>query len=806
MNKNVKTINIVVAVAILVLASLPGVFGVTILNNMDESNIGFHAVNIDETTIEITVNPGEFEFDTEDTEEGLFATVALSNFVYSLVEGEAKLPAIRKMIEIPQESNPEITVTSTSWDYTSLNELSLPGQIIPAQFSVEKIPGPTGDFVLDDDYYSSNAFLPEVTAKIVETGQMRSRRFALVEISPIQYKPLTGELKLMTSCELTINLPDSDMTQTYEKIERYSTPSYEKIFENAFNNYGFYEQGLGGRNTEGFLAIVYDSFYDELQPLTNLKESKGYDVTVTKTSDIPGGPSKENIYNYIEDAYDNWNIPPAYVLLVGDTPQIPTFSGTTGPSAVDLYYVTVDGSDWIPDIHIGRFPGSTETHIETMVEKTVYYETGGFPSIEWIKKAAFLASTDNYYISEGTHNYVIDNYLDPNGYTCDKLYTSTYGATTQQVHDAINDGRSLVIFSGHGSPSGWGDGPPFYISDVQALMNEEMYPFVCSHSCSTNTFDDSECFGETWLCEADKGGIAFWGASASTYWDEDDILEKGMFQAWWEDGLEWIGGMTDMGLIYLYENYSGGGSTKYYFEAYNVNGDPSVRIWSDNPTQPPETPSEPAGPDEWTINLEATFTASTTDPEGDSIYYMFDWGDGTTSEWLGPYPSGGTVETSYAWTELGDYEVKVVARDTYNAQSDWSAPHTISIIENSPPDDPIISGPSTIRVAKQYTYTVIADDPEDHDVYYYIYWGDGDYVNWEGPYNSGEATTFQHSWSELGDYTIQVKAMDSIGDKSGITHFDITVTNSRATQYNLILRLLENLMKSFPILERLLNL
>ena len=55
------------AITILVLASLPGVFGVTILNNMDESSIGFYAVNIDETTIEITVNPGEFEFDTENT-------------------------------------------------------------------------------------------------------------------------------------------------------------------------------------------------------------------------------------------------------------------------------------------------------------------------------------------------------------------------------------------------------------------------------------------------------------------------------------------------------------------------------------------------------------------------------------------------------------------------------------------------------------------------------------------------------------------------------------------------------------------
>ena len=45
----------------------------------------------------------------------------------------------------------------------------------------------------------------------------------------------------------------------------------------------------------------------------------------------------------------------------------------------------------------------------------------------------------NYQISEGTHNHVISNYLDPNGYITDKLYQVTYGATTQDVRDSYGN-------------------------------------------------------------------------------------------------------------------------------------------------------------------------------------------------------------------------------------------------------------------------------------------------------------------------------------------------------------------------------
>ena len=51
---------------------------------------------------------------------------------------------------------------------------------------------------------------------------------------------------------------------------------------------------------------------------------------------------------------------------------------------------------------------------------------------------------------------------------------------------------------------------------------------------------------------------------------------------------------------------------------------------------------------------------------------MFDWGDETYSEWLGPYNSGEEVETNNSWNTIGEYEVKAKAKDTFGAESDWS--------------------------------------------------------------------------------------------------------------------------------------
>jgi hypothetical protein len=95
--------------------------------------------------------------------------------------------------------------------------------------------------------------------------------------------------------------------------------------------------------------------------------------------------------------------------------------------------------------------------------------------------------------------------------------------------------------------------------------------------------------------------------------------------------------------------------------------------------QPPEIPAAPAGPSVGQKGVEYTFSAVTTDPEGDQVFYLFDWGDGTNSTWVGPYNSSVPGSASHAWADAGNFSVKAKAKDVNGAESDWSASHSISI-------------------------------------------------------------------------------------------------------------------------------
>lgn len=92
----------------------------------------------------------------------------------------------------------------------------------------------------------------------------------------------------------------------------------------------------------------------------------------------------------------------------------------------------------------------------------------------------------------------------------------------------------------------------------------------------------------------------------------------------------------------------------------------------------PEKPSPPIGPTSGDVNIEYTYSGSTTDPNGDDIYYLFDWGDGTDSGWLGPYASGTTVDANHTWIYGGTYDVKLKAKDA-TVDGPWSDPLTVEI-------------------------------------------------------------------------------------------------------------------------------
>jgi len=103
-----------------------------------------------------------------------------------------------------------------------------------------------------------------------------------------------------------------------------------------------------------------------------------------------------------------------------------------------------------------------------------------------------------------------------------------------------------------------------------------------------------------------------------------------------------------------------------------------------NPNSSPEKPAKPTGENNGKPGNTYTYSTETTDIDGDQVYYLWDWGDGNFSEWLGPFASGAAATAEKSWTAKGNYSIRVKAKDSNGAESNWSDPLPITMPYNIP--------------------------------------------------------------------------------------------------------------------------
>jgi len=113
------------------------------------------------------------------------------------------------------------------------------------------------------------------------------------------------------------------------------------------------------------------------------------------------------------------------------------------------------------------------------------------------------------------------------------------------------------------------------------------------------------------------------------------------------------------------------------FDAYYA--DETTAAIPNGGNMPPNTPRPPSGPTSGMVGVEYTYTSSTTDLDDDALFFLWDWGDGTSSEWIGPFDSGDNISSSHAWDDEGIYDVRVKAKDVHGAESGWSGSLTAYI-------------------------------------------------------------------------------------------------------------------------------
>lgn len=522
---------------------------------------------------------GDIQKASRIADNGEYALLGIDGAGFSTEEGQPQLPVIRRVIEVPEGARLSVSHDGVKRRFR-LKDLDLPAHVMPRQAPLLKIHGASekAQFKKDPASYGRDVFMPLAPVRISEEElRFAGRRLVVVEVSPVLYNPVKGEFDVYSEISVSVCFEGGQKSKSV--LSSREEELLGSIAEN-FSSVGRKDAGSVQKESNRLLVIAHDSFVAGMSSYVAHKQGRGWTVDLAGTS--VAGTTKEAIRSYVISRYTNLVTRPDALLLVGDTAQIPQFiTASLDNPDTDIYYACMDsGSDWYPEFPVGRFSVSSSAQLTAVANKTMEYESA--PGGDWIWKAAFMAGNDNHAITEATHNYCIANYMDAEGYTSQKLYSWTYSATPAQVSAAFNQGRALGVYSGHGDVTLWADGPEFLVSNVNALTNSGRYPMVLSFACLTGDYSASECFAETWLRGAGKACVNMWASSTYSYWDEDDILQKGFFAAVCNENVAAFGEATLQAKNKLLNYYGANSTIKRYFEMYNVFGDPTVSLRRNN--------------------------------------------------------------------------------------------------------------------------------------------------------------------------------------------------------------------------------
>jgi len=445
----------------------------------------------------------------------------------------------------------------------------------------------------NEQVYSSATAYPEKNMVVSNRDQGRGIEFVSIQLVPYIYYPADKRLEVFS--QVDIHVTETGENQGAESRKMLRSRSFDQLYKSLIINFESsdrdedYQQPavlyICGSNSES-----NSDFID----LVNWREQRGYVVYTASLSET--GSSSSSIKNYIEIAYNNFNPPPEFVTLVGDVGgniSVPTFYDGHGHDSYGNYcegdhpYTQLEGSDLVPEVLIGRMSVRSNSDIERVVAKIIYYE-----------KAENLASTEDYYeraamagdpSSSGnsvaiTKEYVAET-LQAHGFRDVRLKTSG-SSWSSWMRNQLEDGVLYFNYRGYLGMSG------FDTNDVDNASAGEI-SFATILTCGTGSFAEhnttmSEAFFRgTGTASNPRGSVAAIGtATWNTHTLFNNIVDMGIYDGLFADQVQTAGAALASGKLALLNTYPDNPDdwVGAFTQWNNLIGDAATHLWTDTPT------------------------------------------------------------------------------------------------------------------------------------------------------------------------------------------------------------------------------
>ena len=463
--------------------------------------------------------------------------------------GNPEIPVIRLVVNVKDKRDINI-----SWNSDNKKSTPLMHPLFPVQESYSKSEKNPPKFEYNKKDYKTFSMDKMFSTEFV--GSFNGSKRVMITLFPFSYDSKTSSYQLIKQFDVTVK----EMSR-----EREGEESILFVVGRAFEK------------SEGLKRYI------------KFKKLMGYRVFIHQINRINKKPKK--IRAKIQKVYNTSGVNLKYVLLIGDDKDVPGQKAKFIMGSTDHFYRSIDTDDYYtdingPDLGVGRISAKNKKQLDSIFLKLTKYQMGEFTDESWLEHISFIATDDRYKIAEASHNYAIETYTAPLNYIGhypndpqlggDKLYAITEHATAPKVVKHISEGRFIINYSGHGSVKTWA-GPRVSQSNVRKMDHSDARPFVISNACITGQFQIKECFAETWLRDP-EGAVMMWASMDSTYWEEDDVLERAMYDAIFKLKLQNFNKITQYALGKFFTHFGPLKKGNYYWETYHQFGDPSIRL------------------------------------------------------------------------------------------------------------------------------------------------------------------------------------------------------------------------------------